>query len=103
MDITNDNFELEVIQSPTPVLVDFWAVWCGPCKIVSPILEEIAKEQEGKIKIVKVNVDEQPELSQKFNIMSIPTMKIFKDGKEVGEIIGAAGKNIIEAEIAKHM
>ena len=103
MDITNDNFDLEVMQSSTPVLVDFWAVWCGPCKIVSPILEEIAKEQEGKIKIVKVNVDEQPELSQKFNIMSIPTMKIFKDGKEVGEIIGAAGKNVIEAEIAKHM
>ncbi len=97
------NFEQEVLQSPIPVIVDFWAVWCGPCKVLSPIIAEIGAEHQGKVKVVKVNVDEEPELTQRFNIMSIPTMKFFKAGQAVGELIGAAPKSTIEAELAKHL
>lgn len=101
--VTSDNFEQEVINSPIPVIVDFWAVWCGPCKVLSPIIEEIGEEHTGKVKVVKVNVDEEPDLTQRFNIMSIPTMKFFKGGQAVGELIGAAPKGTIEAELAKYI
>jgi thioredoxin 1 len=100
--VTNENFEAEVIKSELPVIIDFWAEWCGPCKVLSPIIEELAKEYEGKIKVAKVNVDEQPELSStKFQIMSIPTMKFFKGGLEVDELIGAAPKQSIEEKLKK--
>ncbi|HMY85786.1 MAG TPA: thioredoxin, partial [Microthrixaceae bacterium] len=78
--------------STEPVLVDFWAEWCGPCKMVAPILEEIATEQAGKVRVAKVNVDENPGLATKFNVMSIPTMIVFKDGQEAQRLIGARGK-----------
>jgi len=97
------NFEAEVIKSEIPVLVDFWAVWCGPCKVVSPIVEELAKDYQGKLKVGKVNVDENNSLAQRFSIMSIPTLKFFKNGKPVGEIIGAAPKSTIETEIKKYL
>ena len=94
------NFEQEVSKSETLVMVDFWAPWCGPCKTLGPIVEEIAKEYQGKVKVGKVNVDENNGLASRYSIMSIPALKFFKNGKLVGEMIGAAPKATIEAEIA---
>ena len=91
--ITVDNFEQEVIRSEQPVLVDFWAAWCGPCRMLAPAVAQIAAECEGKIKVGKVNVDEEPELAQRFGIMSIPTVLAFKDGKKVNQSIGLVQKD----------
>ena len=101
--ITEQNFEQEVLQSNLPVMIDFWAVWCGPCKVLSPLVEELANDFSGKLKVGKVNVDENNALAMRFGVMSIPTLKFFKGGKVVGEIIGAAPKQMIEAEINKHL
>ncbi|MCA1755418.1 MAG: thioredoxin, partial [Spirochaeta sp.] len=87
--LSMDNFESEVTQSAVPVLVDFWAEWCMPCKMVAPALSEIAKEYDGKAKIGKLNVDEQPDLAARFNIVSIPTMLLFKDGEVIQQQVGA--------------
>ena len=103
INITKDNFDQEVLKSELPVLADFWAEWCGPCKILGPIVEEINQEYSGKLKVVKVDVDAEPELAQQYGIMSIPTMKFFKGGEVVGDIVGAAPKSSIETEIAKHL
>ena len=97
------NFDTEVLTSQMPVLVDFWAVWCGPCKVLEPIVDELAHEYEGKLKVGKVNVDENNSLAMKYNVMSIPTLKFFKNGKVVGELIGAAPKATVEAEIKKYL
>lgn len=91
--ITQQNFEAEVLNSELPVLVDFWAEWCGPCKMIAPIVEELSADLAGKMKVSKVNVDEAQELAAKFNIMSIPTLLIFKQGKPVEQIVGAMGKD----------
>ena len=91
--ITNENFEAEVLNAELPVLVDFWAAWCGPCRMLAPAVAQIAAECEGKIKVGKVNVDEQPELAQRFGIMSIPTVLVFKDGKKVNQSIGLVPKD----------
>lgn len=93
------NFDKEVLHSDLPVLVDFWAVWCGPCKVLSPLVAELAKEYEGKLKVGKVNVDENNALAMKYNVMSIPTLKFFKNGKLVSELIGAAPKTTIVAQL----
>ncbi len=97
--ITEGTFENEVEKSSIPVVVDFWAPWCGPCRIVGPILEEIAVENEGKVKVAKVNVDENPGLAQRFGIRGIPTMMFFKGGDTVGQMVGAASKERIQETI----
>ena len=99
INVGEQTFDKVVLQSDIPVLVDFWAAWCGPCRMVAPVLDEIAKEQEGKIRIVKVNVDEEPALAAQYRITSIPAMKVFKGGEEVRELIGAMPKQQIEAQL----
>ena len=99
VDLTNDNFQAEVLNSDIPVLVDFWAPWCGPCQMMGPILEELAKEMDGKIKIAKLNVDENQELAQKYGIQGIPNMKLFKGGAEVKEMVGARPKEALKQEL----
>jgi len=98
---TDQNFEQEVIKSDKPALVDFWAPWCGPCQVMGPIIEELAKEFEGKIKIGKMNVDENPVVAQKYEIMSIPCLKIFKSGQVIKEFIGVQAKETLKAELSK--
>ena len=89
---TDQNFQDEVIKSNTPTLVDFWAPWCAPCRIVSPIIEELAKEYEGKLKVGKVNVDENPNSASQFGIMSIPSILVFKNGEPIKTMVGAQSK-----------
>jgi len=101
IDLTKDNFEQEVLNSELPVLVDFWAEWCGPCKMMHPVLEEIEKELAGQIKICKVNVDQNPELSMQYEIMSIPNMKLFKNKTVIENFIGFRPKNDFIDEIKK--
>ena len=99
--ITDDNFESEVLKSDKPVLVDFWAVWCGPCQMQGPIVEEVAKTLAGKAKVGKMNVDENPQVAQKFGIMSIPTLMIFKGGSVVKQFIGVQSKETLLGELNK--
>lgn len=95
--ITRENFENEVMKSNIPVLIDFWAPWCGPCRMMGPIIEQLAEKYEGKAKVGKVNVDEEGELSQVFGVMSIPTIVLVKDGKVVKQAVGARPKTEVEA------
>ena len=95
VEITDENFEAEVINSDKPVLIDFWAVWCGPCKAIAPIVEELSVEYEGKLKVGKLNVDDNQQTSIKFGVRSIPTLLIFKNGKLADTIIGAVPKSNI--------
>jgi thioredoxin 1 len=97
--LTDKNFDQEVLQSKIPVLVDFWASWCGPCRMVGPIIDELAKDYEGKLKVGKMNVDENQESPKKYNIMSIPSLLIFKNGKVVKTMIGVQSKESFKRQI----
>lgn len=99
--ITDTNFESEVIKSTKPVLVDFWAVWCGPCQVQGPIVEEVAKKFTGKAVVGKMNVDENPAVPQQFGIMSIPTLMIFKGGKVAKQFVGVQSKQTLASELSK--
>jgi thioredoxin 1 len=101
--ITNTNFDDEVVKSPLPVLLDFWASWCGPCRMIAPSLEQIAGEYEGRLKVGKINVDEQGELAQQHNVISIPTLAVYKDGRLVVQQSGAMPKPAIEALIKDYL
>lgn len=103
IEITDANFQQEVMKSDTPVLIDFWAAWCGPCKMIGPIVEEIAKEYAGKLKVGKVDVDNNPEISMQFGIRSIPTLMVFKGGKVVEQIIGAVPKKNLMEKVLPHV
>ncbi len=98
-DVTDQMFEAEVLKSTIPVLVDFWTPWCGPCRILGPIVEELAKEYKGKLKVVKMNVDNNPDSASRYNVMSIPTVIIFKGGEPVKTMVGVQPKENMKKEI----
>jgi len=103
MEITDTSFDNEVLKSEKPVLIDFWAIWCGPCKMVAPVVEEIAKEYNGKLKVGKIDVDANPDVALRFGIRSIPTLMVFKGGKPVDQIIGAVPKKNLLDRILPHL
>jgi thioredoxin 1 len=101
--LSSENFDTEVLKSDVPVLVDFWAVWCGPCKMVAPAVAKLAENHVGKLKVGKVNVDEQSSLAEKYNISSIPTLVLFKGGKVVNQRIGAVSLAVLESFVAEYL
>ena len=101
--ITDASFETDVLKAPGPVLVDFWAEWCGPCKMVAPVLEEIAGQHADKLTVAKLNIDENPQIAQQYQIMSIPTMSVFQGGKVVKTIVGAKPKSALLRDLADYI
>ena len=101
--VTDDSFADDVLASATPVLVDFWATWCGPCKMIAPVLEELAAEKAGELTVAKLDVDENPSTARDFQVVSIPTLILFKDGEPVKRIVGTKGKAALLRELADHV
>jgi thioredoxin 1 len=102
-DVTDQDFEDRVLHSDTPVLVDFWAEWCVPCHMVSPVVEEIGRDKGERLDVAKLNIDENPEITRKYGVMSIPTLMLFKDGQEMARVVGARGKDALLREIDPHI
>lgn len=103
MEVTDATFEAEVLKADLPVLVDFWAAWCGPCKMIAPVVEELARDYAGKLKVCKLNVDENNQTAAQFGIMSIPTLMLFKDGKPVERLIGYMPKAKLVEKLSPHL
>ena len=101
--VTDESFEKDVLGSTVPVLVDFWAPWCGPCRMVAPVVDEIAEQYEGQIKVVKLNTDENPSVASQYGIRSIPTLMIFKDGQRVDMVVGAVPKTTLATTLEKYL
>lgn len=101
--VTDASFKQEVLESEIPVLVDFWAPWCGPCRMVAPVVEEIAQQYEGKVKVVKLNTDENPQIASQYGIRSIPTLMVFKDGQKQDTVVGAVPKTTLSNTLEKHL
>jgi len=103
LEVSDSNFDTEVLQSQVPVLVDFWAEWCGPCKMLAPTVEALAREYEGKVKVAKVNVDENIATASRFRIQGIPTLLLFKGGQVLEQLVGSQPKSVVEKALAKHL
>ena len=101
IELSESNFSQEVIKSPTPVLVDMWATWCGPCRMIAPIVEELAGQYQGKVKVGKLNVDDHPQVAAQYRVMNIPTLLVFKGGQEVDRIVGAQPKQELARRLDK--
>lgn len=102
-DVTDTSFKQDVLDSEVPVLVDFWAPWCGPCRMVAPVVQEIAEHYDGKVKVVKLNTDENPQVASQYGIRSIPTLMIFKGGQRVDMVVGAVPKSTLATTLEKHL
>ena len=102
-DVTDQDFEERVLRSDTPVLVDFWAEWCVPCHMVSPVVEEIGRDKGELLEVAKLNIDDNPEITRRYGVMSIPTLMLFKDGQEMARVVGARGKDALLKEIDPHI